>query len=85
MESYWLCDDCLMATAYDDYSSLSLYYSEAEVEARINMMQAGLRDLLPLSADFDSHTGIGIDAFSTQPCAACHCSLHGQRHRFTRL
>jgi len=85
MESFWLCDDCLFAAAYDDFSGLSLYYSEAEVEARMAAIHAGIRALLPLSADFDPDTGHGIEAFSTSPCDACHCVLHGQRHCFTRL
>ncbi|VVM69576.1 hypothetical protein PS673_01705 [Pseudomonas fluorescens] len=25
MESFWLCDDCLFAAAYEDHSTLSLY------------------------------------------------------------
>ncbi|MFB4390389.1 MULTISPECIES: hypothetical protein [unclassified Pseudomonas] len=85
MESYWLCEDCLHAVAYDDFSALSLYYSAAEVDQRIAHMRKELRVLLPLSADFDPDTGSGIDPFSTPPCEACHSPLHGPRHRFTRL
>ncbi|AUZ58505.1 hypothetical protein PRJ_1899 [Pseudomonas sp. XWY-1] len=85
MESFWLCEDCLQAVAYDDFSALSLYYSEAEVEQRITLMRNELQALLPLSADFDPHTGAGIQAFSTHPCEGCHNPLHGARHRFTRL
>ncbi|WP_409265152.1 hypothetical protein [Pseudomonas sp. KCJK8521] len=85
MESFWLCEDCLQAVAYEDFSALSLYYSEAEVEQRIASMRTALQNLLPLSADFDPYTGLGIEAFSTQPCEGCHSPLHGSRHRFTRL
>lgn len=85
MESFWLCEDCLQAVAYDDFSALSLYYSESEVEQRIAHMRTQLQALLPLSADFDPQTGAGIEAFSTQPCESCHSPLHGVRHRFTRL
>ncbi|NWL45017.1 hypothetical protein E6B08_19855 [Pseudomonas putida] len=85
MESYWLCEDCLHAVAYDDFSALSLYYSEAEVDQRIAQMRKELQVLLPLSADFDPDTGVGIDPFSTHPCEGCHSALHGTRHRFTRL
>ncbi|MCX2684618.1 hypothetical protein HND72_28510 [Pseudomonas putida] len=85
MESFWLCEDCLQAVAYDDFSGLSLYYSEAEVEQRITHMRTQLQALLPLSADFDPQTGAGIEAFSTQPCEGCQSPLHGTRHRFTRL
>lgn len=85
MESFWLCEDCLQAVAYDDFSALSLYYSEAEVDQRIAQMRTELHALLPLSADFDPDTGVGIDPFSTQPCEGCHSPLHGMRHRFTRL
>lgn len=85
MESYWLCEDCLHAVAYDDFSALSLYYSEVEVDQRIAQMLIELQALMPLSADFDPHTGVGIDPFSTRPCEACHSPLHGTRHRFTRL
>ncbi|TWC62998.1 hypothetical protein FBY10_11516 [Pseudomonas sp. SJZ103] len=35
MESFWLCDDCLFAAAYEDYSTLSLYYTTDEIEKRI--------------------------------------------------
>ncbi|MCO7054907.1 hypothetical protein [Pseudomonas juntendi] len=85
MESFWLCEDCLQAVAYDDFSALSLYYSEAEVDQRIAQMRTELQALLPLSADFDPDTGAGIDPFSTHPCEGCHSPLHGNRHRFTRL
>lgn len=85
MESFWLCEDCLQAVAYEDFSALSLYYSEAEVEQRLASMRTALQNLLPLSADFDPNTGLGIEAFSTQPCEGCHSPLHGSRHRFTRL
>lgn len=85
MESFWLCEDCLQAFAYDDFSALSLYYSEAELEQRIAHMRTQLQALLPLSADFDPHTGAGFEAFSTRPCEGCQSSPHGARHRFTRL
>ncbi|AGN83065.1 TPA: hypothetical protein ACHTCR_000663 [Pseudomonas putida] len=85
MESFWLCEDCLQAVAYDDFSTLSLYYSEAEVDERIAQIREAVQALLPFSADFDPDTGIGIDSFSTRPCESCHSPLHGTRHRFTRL
>ncbi|BAW24067.1 hypothetical protein LE197_06020 [Pseudomonas sp. PS1(2021)] len=85
MESFWLCEDCLQAVAYDDFCALSLYYSEADVDQRIAQMRNELQALLPLSADFDPDTGAGIDPFSTHPCEGCHSPLHGTRHRFTRL
>ncbi|WP_455921133.1 hypothetical protein [Pseudomonas putida] len=85
MESYWLCEDCLQAVAFEDFSALSLYYSEAEVDQRIAQMRTALQALLPLSADFDPESGIGIEDFSPAPCEACCSRLHGTRHRFTRL
>ncbi len=85
MESYWLCNDCMQAVAYDDFCTLSLYYSEAEVERRITAMCTALQALLPLSADFDPHTHTGSEACSSHPCDACCSALHGARHRFTRL
>jgi len=85
MEIFWLCEDCLQTVAYDDFSALSLYYSEAEVEQRIVHLRTQLQALMPLSADFDPHTGAGFEAFSTRPCEGCQSSLHGTRHRFTRL
>lgn len=85
MESFWLCEDCLQAVAYDDYSAVSLHYSEAEVEQRITRMRTALLALLPLSADFDPESGIGIETFSTRTCECCHDTQHGTRHRFTRL
>lgn len=85
MESFWLCEDCLQAAAYDDFSALSLYYSEAEVDQRIAQMRTELQALLPLSADFDPDTGVGIAPFSTRPCEGCHSTVHGTRHRFTCL
>jgi hypothetical protein len=48
-------------------------------------MREELQVLLPLSADFDPDTGVGIAPFSTQPYEGCHSHLHGTRHRFTRL
>lgn len=85
MESFWLCEGCLQAVAYDDFSALSLYYSEVEVYERIAQIREVVQALLPLSADFDPDTGLGIDPFSTHPCEGCHSPLHGTRHRFTRL
>lgn len=85
MESYWLCEDCLQAVAYDDFSTLSLYYSEEHVEQRIAHLRTALLALFPLSADFDPETGVGIDPFSTRPCEVCASPLHSARHRFTRL
>lgn len=85
MESFWLCDDCLFAAAYEDYSTLSLYYTPDVIEKRIAAMQRGLVRLMPISADFDPEAGWGIKAFSPWPCDGCGSPLHGQRHRFTRL
>ena len=51
MESFWLCDDCQFAAAYEDYSALSLYYTTDEVEKRLAVIQRGLMHLMPLSAD----------------------------------
>ncbi|MCS3514475.1 hypothetical protein M2392_004527 [Pseudomonas grimontii] len=54
MESFWLCDDCLFATTYEDYSTLSLYYTADEIEKRIAGRHLGLVRLnvtrLPLQA-----------------------------------
>ncbi|WP_431033341.1 hypothetical protein [Pseudomonas yamanorum] len=85
MESFWLCDDCSFASAYEDYSTLSLYHTEDETSQRIAAIQHGLARLMPLSADFDSEAGWGIKAFSSLPCDGCGSPLHGQRHQFTRL
>lgn len=85
MESFWLCDDCLFAEAYEDYSTLSLYYTTDEIEKRIAGLPHGLVRLMPISADFDPETGRGIRTFSPLPCDGCDSHLHGQRHRFTRL
>lgn len=90
MEVFWLCDDCLFAVAYDDYSALSLRHQEEDVDARIAAIQHGLYChglycLMPLSADFDAEAGWGIEPFSRSPCDACGSTLQGQRHRFTRL
>jgi hypothetical protein len=41
MESFWLCDDCLFAAAYEDYSTLSLYYTTDETGERIAAMHVG--------------------------------------------
>jgi hypothetical protein len=85
MESFWLCEDCLQAVAYDDFSALSLYYSKAKIEQRIAHLRTELQALMPLSADFDPQTGAGIESFSTRACEGCQSPLHGARHRFTRL
>lgn len=85
MESFWLCDDCLFAAIYDDYSAVSCHYQADAAEARIDTIQASLIQLSPISADFDADAGWGIDPFSRSPCDGCGSPLHGQRHRFTRL
>ncbi|WP_330212036.1 hypothetical protein [Pseudomonas sp. Z18(2022)] len=85
MESFWLCDDCLFAAAYEDYSTLSLYYTTDETVKRFASTHHGLMRLMPISADFDSEAGWGVEAFSLLPCDGCGSPLNGQRHRFTRL
>ena len=85
MESFWPCAECLQAVAHDDFSALSLYYSEAEIEQRIAHLRTELQALMPLSADFDLQNGAGIESFSTRACEGCQSPLHGARHRFTRL
>ncbi|MBT2298195.1 MULTISPECIES: hypothetical protein [Pseudomonas] len=85
MESFWLCDDCLFAAAYEDYSALSLYYTADQIAQRIAALQAGLARLMPISADFDPESGWGVKTFSSLPCDGCGSPLHGQRHQFTRL
>jgi hypothetical protein len=85
MECFWLCENCLFAAPYEDYSALSLYYSTDEVEQRIAAMPYGLVRLMPISADFNPVAGWGIKASSSLPCDGCGSSLHGQRHRFTQL
>ncbi|NAO28880.1 hypothetical protein PsdCFBP2356_20400 [Pseudomonas syringae pv. dysoxyli] len=85
MESFWLCDDCLFAAAYEDYSTLSLYHTADEVDKRIAAIQHGLVRLMPISADFDPEAGWGIKAFSSLPCDGCGSPQSGQRHRFTQL
>ncbi|WLG76572.1 hypothetical protein [Pseudomonas simiae] len=85
MESFWLCDACLFTAAYEDYGTLSLYYTTDEIEKRIAGLHQELVRLMPISADFDSETGRGIRTFSPLPCDGCDSHLSGQRHRFTRL
>lgn len=85
MESFWLCDECLFAAAYEDYSTLSLYHTADQIAQRIAALPPGLARLIPVSADFDSEAGWGINGFSSQPCDGCASPLHGQRHQFTRL
>ncbi|MCD5992441.1 hypothetical protein KDX38_03500 [Pseudomonas sp. CDFA 602] len=85
MEYFWLCDDCLFAAAYEDFSTLSLYYTTDEIEKRIANIHSGLVRLIPFSADFDPDAGWGIEAFSSLPCDGCDSHLQGQRRRFTRL
>jgi hypothetical protein len=67
MESFWLCDDCLFAAAYEDYSALSLYDTPDEVEKRLAAIQSGLMHLMPISADFDAEAGWGIKPFPRCP------------------
>lgn len=67
MESFWLCDDCLFAAAYEDYSTLSLYDTTDEIEKRIAGINHGLVRLLPISADFDPEAGWGIKPFPHCP------------------
>jgi hypothetical protein len=71
--------------AYEDYGTLSLYYTADEIEKRIAGIHRGLVRLMPISADFDPEIGRGIRAFCSSPCDGCGSPQHGQRHRFTRL
>lgn len=85
MESFWICDECLLVVAYADCSPRSLYVTADGVHHHMARLHQGLLALLPLSADFDVDTGLGIQPSSTSPCNACGNSAHGDRHRFTQL
>ncbi|TCV62205.1 hypothetical protein EDB98_113131 [Pseudomonas fluorescens] len=85
MQSFWLCDECLFAAAYEDHSTLSHYRTADQIAQRITALPPGLARLIPVSADFDSGAGWGIKPFSSQPCDGCGSPVHGQRHQFTRL
>lgn len=85
MHTFWLCDDCLWAAAYDDYSALALIHTGEEVEQRYQAIENGLRALGPLSADVDVYQARGVQSFAQTPCDCCHSPPHGPRHRFTQL
>ncbi|WP_437884511.1 hypothetical protein [Pseudomonas sp. LRF_L74] len=85
METFWLCDDCLLAEAYGDFTALSFSLPEHEVDQCIQQIESALKELMPFSADFDSESGWGIDEFSRSPCGCCNSLSHGRRHRFVRL
>lgn len=85
MLTYWLCEGCLFAKAYGDFSALSLHLEEHEVDRQIQRIEAGLKQLMPISADFDVEGGWGIDEFSRSPCDCCQTPLHGKRYRYTTL
>jgi hypothetical protein len=62
----WVCQDCLVAIANDDYSGLS-----NERAADIRSAIAQYRVLAPGDGELD---------FSTRPCECCADHRHGSRH-----
>ena len=82
----WLCDDCLFAAVYDDYTPLDHRYAREEANERMAQIKEGLDKLGPhLVPDFESETCEGIREFSRTSCGCCACQLAGQRHRFAIL
>ena len=69
MEKYLVCQGCLFAVAYDDFSVIDV---EKEEDCR-----AGLR---ALSENGNLVCGEDSIEFSTHTCECCGDKLHGSRH-----
>lgn len=81
-----LCDDCMIIAVNADASGLDYSYRPDEAAQRLAAIEAGLARLGPhLVPAFDSETGLGIEEYSSRPCACCGEWRHGGRHEFAIL
>ena len=74
-EPDWVCEDCVQAIAYDDFSALDYHYEEKEAARREKQIRAGV------------YTGNGYwvlgddeDEFSKSSCDCCGYQLAGRRN-----
>lgn len=75
----WLCYDCTIFECNGDASGMEDDRYAAVLRGLERLEKS---DLLPMSANFDSETGEGIQDFSRSPCDCCGDHLHGPRTRF---
>lgn len=76
LDTIWVCEDCLMGTAYGDYSGLDYQYSADEASTRMAEITAGIASFRPATL----HPGDGSDEFSYRTCECCGSHLAGTRH-----
>jgi len=89
VDSVMVCEDCLQAIAYDDYSGLDLR-SEEYSERRMPEIQHGIWDLVFPTGDDNTpprHLAVGDmrDDFSTSACGCCSDRHAGERHEINIL
>ncbi|WMC09545.1 hypothetical protein PU634_10495 [Oceanimonas pelagia] len=76
LKDIYVCVDCLMAIANNDYSGLDYHYGPEEAERRMEEINAGLAELGWVSLgdqDLDKE-------FDNQPCDCCGDIDAGARH-----
>ena len=76
LDTIWVCDDCWMAIATDDYTGFDYHYSPEEAERRIREVAAGIASFAPATL----HAGDGSDEFSRRACECCGSTGAGTRH-----
>ena len=78
IDTWAICGTCLQYIANHDWSSLSLYMSEEEIDQKKADIEQSLRDL---EEDGRTTGSLGDDlGFRKSPCDCCYDDLHGNRY-----
>lgn len=80
-ETIWVCSDCAPVIANDDYSHLSNYETEEEVDRRLEEINNGIADLIEGGKQLI--VGEETNEFSKSPCECCGEKLAGSRCQVT--
>jgi hypothetical protein len=83
MKDLWLCDDCMQAAIYDDFTALDHHLSREASDERAKVIKAGLAELGPnLVPDFDPESYAGMRSGHQFSCACCRVAISRTRYRF---
>lgn len=80
-ETVWVCSDCAPVIVNDDYSHLSNYETEEEIDRRLEEINNGIADLSEGGKQLI--VGEETNEFSSSPCECCGEKLAGSRHQVT--
>lgn len=79
---FMVCEDCLHAIAYDDYTGLDYHYDEKEAYKRMREIKNGIHDAKGSISRGDSEKDVD---FSRAPCECCGSGLAGGRFHCVML